>query len=71
MIRRFATAAAAATCLAVPAVADARSADATVNPLPRCVQIIVAGAPEFVVYTAENFVNNGELPRLMGPFLPC
>ena len=62
-------AATAVAALAVPAVAGTGSAQA--NPIPSCVQTVVANAPGFAVNTVTNFVDNGELPRLMGPWLPC
>jgi hypothetical protein len=73
MIRKAVLPAAAVLCLAAPAVAGARPADtaANVDPLPECVKVVVQQAPGFVISTVENFVENGELPRIMGPFLPC
>jgi hypothetical protein len=62
-------AATAVAALALPAVAGTGSAQA--NPIPPCYQAVLANAPGFVVNTATNFVENGELPRLMGPFFPC
>ena len=60
---------AAVAALAAPAAAGTGTAQA--NPIPSCVQFVVANAPGFAVNTVTNFVNNGELPRLMGPWLPC
>jgi hypothetical protein len=71
-MRRLAMAAAAAACLAVPAAADARAADATqVDPLPECVKTVIQNGPPFVLGAVQRFIDNGELPRIMGPFLPC
>lgn len=61
--------AAAVAALALPATAGASTQ--AVNPIPTCVQTVVADAPGFVEYTVTNLVDNGQLPRLMGPFLPC
>jgi hypothetical protein len=44
---------------------------AAVDPLPECVRIVIENAPGFALSTVRNLVENGELPRLMGPFLPC
>jgi hypothetical protein len=44
---------------------------AAVDPLPECVRIVISNAPGFVLSTVRNLVENGELPRIMGPFLPC
>ena len=68
MTKKIALATAVAA-LAVPAAAGTGSAQA--NPVPQCVQTVVTNAPGFVVTTATNFVDNGQLPRLMGPWLPC
>ena len=62
-------AAAAVAALAAPAAAGTGTAQAT--PVPQCVQTVVADAPGFAVNTVTNFVDNGQLPRLMGPWLPC
>ena len=61
--------AAAVAALALPAAAGTGTAQA--NPVPQCVQTLVADAPGFATYTVANFVDNGQLPRLMGPFTPC
>ena len=44
---------------------------AAVDPLPECVRIVISNLPGFALSTVRNLVENGELPRLMGPFLPC
>jgi hypothetical protein len=44
---------------------------AAVDPLPPCVREVIEAAPGFALSTVRNLVENGELPRIMGPFLPC
>ena len=44
---------------------------AAVDPIPPCVREVIEAAPGFVLHTVTNLVENGELPRIMGPFLPC
>jgi hypothetical protein len=61
-----------AACLVAPAGASAETtAQAQVDPVPPCVKTVVSNAPGFATGAVANFVNNGELPRIMGPFLPC
>jgi hypothetical protein len=60
----------AATAAALLAPAGA-SASTQVDPVPQCVKVVVANAPGFATSTVGNLVNNGEPPRIMGPFLPC
>jgi hypothetical protein len=64
---------AAAACLIAPAGASATETTtaAQVDPIPECVKVVINNAPGFATSTVGNFVNNGELPRIMGPFLPC
>jgi hypothetical protein len=47
------------------------SQSAAVDPIPPCVREVIEAAPGFVLHTVTNLVENGELPRIMGPFLPC
>jgi hypothetical protein len=63
--------AATAAALVAPAGASAADTSAQVDPIPECVKVVVQNAPGFTTSTVGNFVNNGELPRIMGPFLPC
>jgi hypothetical protein len=65
-IAGLAIAVSAAACLALPAGAGAQPQ----NPLPSCVQTVIANAPGFITYTVSQ-AEQGELPRIMGPFLPC
>ena len=44
---------------------------ASVDPIPPCVREVINAVPGFAVSTITNLVQNGELPRIMGPFLPC
>jgi hypothetical protein len=44
---------------------------ASVDPIPPCVREVINAVPGFAVRTVQNFIENGELPRIMGPFLPC
>ena len=59
----FATAAFAAAALAGPTTASA-------DPVPPCVKTVVNNAPAYAYSTVYN-LQNGEPPRIMGPFLPC
>ena len=52
------------------AVAEVDTAD-WVDPVPECVKVVVNNLPGFVTSSAEHFVETGEPPRIMGPFLPC
>jgi hypothetical protein len=67
----IAVSAATAAALIAPAGANAADTSAQVDPIPECVKVVVQNAPGFATSTVGNFVNNGELPRIMGPFLPC
>ena len=62
----------AAAAFAVPASsASAVSATEVANPIPPCLQTVIANLPGFTLSTVRNLVENGQLPRLMGPWLPC
>ena len=63
---RFALLAAAAAAAAALAAPSSASAD----PVPPCVKEVVTAAPGFATSTVYN-LQNGEPPRIMGPFLPC
>jgi hypothetical protein len=47
------------------------SRTAQVDPLPDCVKTVIQNVPPFAIATVQRFVESGELPRIMGPFLPC
>ena len=52
-------------------VAPSGAGAAEVDPVPECVKVVVNNAPGFATYVVTYTVNNGEPPRIMGPFLPC
>ena len=58
----------AAAALAAPATSGAAT---TADPVPECVKFVAQNAPGFAEYVVTYTVENGEPPRIMGPFLPC
>jgi hypothetical protein len=50
--------------------AEVQPSTASVDPVPPCVRTVIDNAPGFVLGTVQN-AQQGELPRIMGPFLPC
>jgi hypothetical protein len=62
--------AAAAVSIAAPATANAAQKPPT-DYYVECAQTVANAAPGFATYVVSYTVNNGQPPRIMGPFLPC